>query len=82
MSSSTTYSLNVRVILFPLKFLVFGAGLAFNKWGGMVSLGPPVGAPIWAQPEPPVITAEVIRIKRKEKNMVEILICRFNYLQT
>jgi len=40
----------------PLKFVVPFGGLAFKSFGGMESLGPPVGAPICAQLLPMIET--------------------------
>ncbi len=44
------YSSKFKLIRLPLKFIEPFFGLAFNNLGISVSLGPPVGAMICAQP--------------------------------
>ena len=44
------------------RSVLFNSGEAFINRGGMVSLTPPVGAPIWAQPEPKMIPVVVIAL--------------------
>ena len=46
------YSSKIRVILLPVKFVANNLGDAVTRTGASESLGPPVGAPICAQPVP------------------------------
>lgn len=47
----------------PLKFTVESGGVAFNKTGGNVSLGPPEGGIILAQPVGTLIQNALTTIK-------------------
>ena len=49
----STYSLKLNVILLPVTLVLLSVGEAFKSRGGMLSLGPPVGEPTWAQPALP-----------------------------
>ena len=49
-SFKSIYSLKVKVILVPVTLVLFNLGEALTNRGGILSLGPPVGIPIWAQP--------------------------------
>jgi len=40
----------------PVKLVASNFGLAVMSTGGKLSLGPPVGEPIWAQPVPAIET--------------------------
>ena len=64
---TSTNSLKVRSIRLPLKFVAESFGLAATKTGGMLSLGPPPGGIILAQPERLVITIALKRNIEREK---------------
>ena len=70
-SCSSMYSLNDRVILLPLNWVVESFGTADIKTGGRESLGPPVGGIILAQPDRPTPTAQTA-INNKQKMLVNL----------
>jgi hypothetical protein len=49
-SFNSTYSLNVKLMFLPLTLILLIFGDELTSCGGIESLAPPVGAPIWAQP--------------------------------
>ena len=55
----------------PLKFVLFNLGNAITRRGGMLSLGPPVGDPICAQPEP-MIALVVISVMNRRKYRIDV----------
>ncbi|OQA05742.1 MAG: hypothetical protein BWY67_02081 [Bacteroidetes bacterium ADurb.Bin397] len=60
-SCSSMYSSKLKVILFPVKLSCSLAGLALTINGAVVSFGPPVGIPIWAQPPLKSVNTEAIK---------------------
>ena len=55
--------LNVRVICFPLKLIVLKPGIERTNFGGVVSLGPPVGLTTLAQAARTTMIANVVIIR-------------------
>lgn len=67
--------LNVIITSFPLKFVDLNAGVERTNLGGVVSLGPPVGATTLAQEARITMIANVL-INRFLLNFVIKVICR------
>jgi hypothetical protein len=61
--STCTYSSNKKLILLPSKFFEESGGFALTNSGGRLSLNPPAGGTILAQPEPLMMLMEMIVIK-------------------
>jgi hypothetical protein len=59
--------LKVRVILLPVKLILESVGVASMRIGGRVSLGPPVGGIILAQPEEPIIKIVLKKTRIRER---------------
>ena len=70
MFCSSTYSSNVKVILFPVKLSAESFGFALSKRGGKESLGPPCGGMILAHPESPIKPIKEI-IKTRKNDIAE-----------
>jgi hypothetical protein len=60
----------------PVKLVAGCVGLALTSLGGKVSLAPPVGATIWAQPEVRTMIFGINGINRKKNKILFILICK------
>ncbi len=51
----------------PVKLVIESAGLAAIKTGGRLSLGPPEGGTILAQPEAPIIRIVLMKTMMRDK---------------
>ena len=60
--SRVTYSLKVSVMRLDRVFVAESRGIAWIKIGGSVSLGPPVGGMMLAQPTPPITSEPIIML--------------------
>lgn len=71
--SRVTYSLKVSVMRLDRVFVAESRGMAWIKIGGSVSLGPPVGGMMLAQPTAPrpkiIYVATQSREKLREKDL-------------
>src|SRR5258706_15798408 len=71
-SFMSMYSSKFRMILLPFTCSDFIFGLAFTKTGGKLSLGPPVGGTMLAQP---VIKGKRIRAWQTRKKIRSRFMC-------
>jgi hypothetical protein len=69
---TSTNSSNVNTILFEAKLRVESGGLTFKSTGGKLSLGPPSGGIIFAQPV--ANRASLIKTAENKQNTVSLLI--------